>query len=144
MMNEGSPEAWLGNFLMILGVAGSARYSTIQGSRNDEALLAQLNGIANEAGADNPLQLLDTSRADTLKQQNWSQWWKVQGELGRYCYAVLSLSLLGDKAHRADLATMYKQDANSRIQKDAHYVLCYLLGKQWPGYRVTESDLQRL
>jgi hypothetical protein len=39
---------------------------------------------------------------------------------------------------------MYRQEANSRIRKDAHYVLCYMLGKNWPSYVVTEGDLQRL
>lgn len=144
MMDERSPEAWLGNFLAILGVAGSARYSTIKGSANDATLLAQLGEIAATSSQDEPLRLFDAEYAATLKKQDWSTWWRLEGELGRYSYAVLALSLLGDKAHGADLAAMYRQTENARIQKDAHYVLCYLLGKSWPGHDVTENDLARV
>lgn len=144
MMDEGSPEAWLGNFLAILGVAGSARYSTIKGSANDATLLSQLREIAETSSRDEPLRLFDANYAATLKKQDWSTWWQHEGELGRYSYAVLALALLGDKSHGADLAAMYRQTESARIQKDAHYVLCHLFGKSWPGYNVTESDLARV
>jgi hypothetical protein len=144
MMNEGSPEAWLGNFLAILGVAGSARYSTIEGSKRDATLIAQLRELADTSGREDPLRLLDGDYVQSLKSGDWSTWWRLEGELGRYAYSVLALSLLGDTTHRADLPTLYRQTANSRIQKDAHYVLCHLLGKSWPGYNVTESDLGRI
>lgn len=144
MMDERSPEAWLGNFLAILGVAGSARYSTIEGSKRDATLITQLQDMADAAGREDPLRLLEGDYEQTLKASDWSKWWRLEGELGRYAYSVLALSLLGDTTHRADLPTLYTQTANSRIQKDAHYVLCHLLGKTWPGYNVTESDLVRL
>ncbi len=144
MMDERSPEAWLGNFLAILGVAGSARYSTIKGSASDATLMAQLSEIAESSSHQKPLSLFDADYAATLKKQDWSTWWQLEGELGRYSYAVLALALLGGKSHGADLAAMYRQTENARIQKDAHYVLCYILGKHWPGYNVTESDLARV
>ncbi|HYP40397.1 MAG TPA: hypothetical protein VEX13_08545 [Chloroflexia bacterium] len=144
MMNEGSPEAWLGNFLAILGVAGSARYSTIEGSKRDETLITQLRDIAEISGRENPMRLLEGENSESLKTSDWATWWRLEGELGRYAYSVLALSLLRDTTHRADLPTLYRQTANSRIQKDAHYVLCHLLGKSWPGYNVTESDLRRV
>jgi hypothetical protein len=144
MMDERSPEAWLGNFLAILGVAGSARYSTIEGSKRDETLLSQLRSMAESAGREDPLRLLEGDHGAALKASDWSAWWRLEGELGRYVYSVLALSLLGDTAHRADLSALYRQTANTRIQKDAHYVLCYLLGKSWPGYNVTENDLRRI
>ncbi|HET6312344.1 MAG TPA: hypothetical protein VFH60_00790 [Chloroflexia bacterium] len=144
MMNEGSPEAWLGNFLAILGVAGSARYSTIEGSKRDETLITQLRDIAEASGRENPMRLLEGENSESLKTSDWATWWRLEGELGRYAYSVLALTLLGDTTHRADLPTLYRQTANSRIQKDAHYVLCHLLGKIWPGYNVTEADLRRV
>lgn len=144
LMNEGSPEAWLGNFLAVLGVAGSARYSTIEGSKRDATLIAQLRDMAESSGRENPLRLLDGDVAEGLKTGDWATWWRLEGELGHYAYSVLALSLLGDTTYRIDLPTLYRQTTNLRIQKDAHYVLCYLLGKHWPGYNVTESDLARL
>jgi len=144
MMNEGSPEAWLGNFLAVLGVAGSARYSTIEGGKRDETLLSQLRERAETAGREDPLRLLDSAEEARLKNTDWGTWWRIQGELGRYAYSVLALSLLGDTTYRKELPTLYRQEANLRIQKDAHYVLTYLLGKSWPGYNVTESDLARV
>lgn len=144
MMDERSPEAWLGNFLAILGVAGSARYSTIKGSANDATLMSQLREIAEQSSSEQPMRLFDAEYAATLKKQDWSTWWRMEGELGRYSYAVLALSLLGDGSHGSDLAAMYRQSENSRIHKDVHYVLCHRLGKSWPGYSVTGSDLKRL
>ncbi len=144
MMDERSPEAWLGNFLAILGVAGSARYSTIEGSKRDETLLSQLREMATAPEGENPLRLLEGDQGASLKASDWSAWWRMEGELGRYSYSVLALSLLGDTTHRAELVTLYRQTGNARIQKDAHYVLCHLLGKSWPGYNVTESDLRRV
>lgn len=144
MMDERSPEAWLGNFLAILGVAGSARYSTIVGSKRDETLITQLRNMAESAARENPLRLLDGDSSETLRSGDWSTWWRMEGELGRYAYSVLALSLLEDTTYRADLPTLYRQTTNARIQKDAHYVLCHLLGKSWPGYDVTENDLRRI
>ncbi len=144
MMDERSPEAWLGNFLAILGVAGSGRYSTIAATRRDEALVGQLTQLAESSSTSEPLRLFHAGYAEGLKKQDWSQWWKMEGELGRYSYAVMALTLLGNRSHMADLAAMYRQTGNSRIHKDAHYVLCYVLGKHWPGYNVTDSDLSRL
>lgn len=144
MMDERSPEAWLGNFLAILGVAGSARYSTIKGSANDATLMSQLREIAQQSNSEQPLRLFDADYAAMLKKQDWSTWWRMEGELGRYSYAVLAMSLLGERSHGSDLAAMYSQSENSRIHKDAHYVLCHRLGKHWPGYQVTERDLGRL
>ncbi len=144
MMDERSPEAWLGNFLAILGVAGSARYSTLEGTKRDETLLTQLRQMAESSGRESPLQLLEGDQGAALKASDWSAWWKKEGELGRYAYSILALSLLGDTTHRAELPTLYRQTSNARIQKDAHYVLCYLLGKEWPAYQVTDADFKRL
>ncbi len=144
LMDDNSPEAWLGNFLAILEVAGSARFSTIAGSRHDATLMHRLDEIAESSRLHEPMRLLDEGYSQNLKGQNWGEWWRLEGELGRYCYSVMSLNLLGRHVYRPDIAAMYRQSANARIHKDAHYVLCRLLGKSWPGYNVTEADLSRV
>lgn len=144
LMNELSPEAWLGRFLLVLGVRATSDYPTLAAARRDDTLKAQLAEIWQAAGQQDPLKLLGEGYAEQLKQQDWSAWWRGEEELSRYCYSALALSLLGDQAHVSDLITLYRQSANSRIQKDAHYVLCFLLGKQWPSYSVTDTDLAKL
>ncbi len=52
--------------------------------------------------------------------------------------------MLGDRTHTKDIAALYTQDYNARIKKDTHYVLSFLLGKPWPSYTPTDSDLARL
>jgi len=144
MMNEKSPEAWLGRFLTILGAPPALQFSTIRAAKDDGRLTAHLQGIVASAGNDQPVRLLEPGYAETLKAKDWAAWWRASEELGRYCYAILSLIMLGDTSHNADLAIMYRQETNSRINKDAYYVICYVLGKDWPGYKVTQSDLARL
>jgi len=144
MMSEKSPEAWLGQFLTILGAPPALQYSTIEAARADDKLAAHLKSVLEAAGKDQPMRLLEPGFAETLKAKDWGAWWRASEALGRYCYAVMSLAMLGDPSHNADLVAMYKQDANARIQKHAHYVISYLLGKDWPAYQVTESDLARL
>jgi hypothetical protein len=57
---------------------------------------------------------------------------------------VLALSLLRQGNYTSALRAMYQQEGNSRVRKDAHYVLTYLLGKDWPAYRLTAADFDRL
>ncbi len=144
LMSESSPEAWLGQFLQILDLGGLSRYSTINGARQDSNLLSQLEEIWRSAGDASPLRVLDADFSEELKKSDWGAWWQAQEQLGRYCYSALALAMLGDSSHTADLAAMYKQSANMRLQKDAHFVLCYILGKEWPAYNVTDADLARL
>jgi hypothetical protein len=144
MMNEKSPEAWLGRFLTILGAPPALQYSTIRAAKEDDRLTAHLQGIIESAEKDQPVRLLEPGYTEALKATDWAAWWRASEELGRYCYAILSLIMLGDTSHNSDLAIMYRQEANSRISKDAHYVICYILGKDWPGDKVTQSDLARL
>lgn len=144
LMSENSPEAWLGQFLQILDIGGLSRYSTVKGARQDANLISQLQEIWRSAAEASPLRVLDDAFSEELKLQDWGAWWQAQEQLGKYCYSALALSMLGDKSHAADLATIYRQSANMRLQKDAHFVLCYMLGKEWPAYRVTDADLAQL
>lgn len=144
LMDEKSPEAWLGNFLTIIGAPPAVQFNTIAAARHDDRLRAHLTQALEDASKDEPLRLLEPGYADQLKAKDWAAWWRRQESLARYCYSALSLLMLNDRSHTADLVVMYGQDANSRIQKDANYVLCYLLGKEWPVYRVTEADFVRL
>jgi hypothetical protein len=144
MMSEKSPEAWLGKFLTIVGAPPAMQYSTIKAAQQDERLAAHLKSVLETAGKDQPMRLLEPGYGEKLKAQDWAAWWRASEALGRYSYAALALTMLGDQSHNADLVTMYRQDANSRIQKDAYYVISYVLGKDWPAYRVTENDLAKL
>ncbi len=144
LKSESSPEAWLGQFLQILDLGGISRYSTIKGARQESSLLSRLEEIWRSAGAASPLRVLDADFGEELKKSDWGAWWQAQEQLGRYCYSALALAMLGDSSHAAELAVMYKQHANMRLQKDAHFVLCYVLGKEWPAYNVTDADLARL
>ena len=144
MMNEKSPEAWLGQFLTILGAPPALQYSTIEAAKEDDKLSAHLRSVLEATGKDQPMRLLEPGFAENLKANDWAAWWRASEALGRYCYAVLSLTMLGDHSHNADLIAMYRQDTNTRIQKHASYVISYILGKDWPVYQVTESDLARL
>lgn len=144
LMSESSPEAWLGQFLQILDLGGLSRYATIKGARQESNLISQLEAIWRSASAASPLRVLDTAFSEELKKRDWSAWWQAQEQLGRYCYSALALTMLGDSSHAADLAVMYKQHANMRLQKESHFVLCYILGKEWPAYNVTDADLARL
>lgn len=142
MMSDTSPEAWLGQFLLQLEL--STPRGTLQGAAMDAELRSRLNELRAASQGSQPLSLFDAGYADQLRASNWPVWWKAQDDLSRFAYATLTLSLLGDRAYGADLAAMYRQRANSRIHKDAHYVLCCILGKPWPSYSVTEADLARL
>ncbi|MEO8286379.1 MAG: hypothetical protein ABI670_08055 [Chloroflexota bacterium] len=144
MMNEKSPEAWLGQFLTILGAPPALQFSTITAAKRDERLLDHLRGVMAEAGKEQPLLLLEHGYADQMKAADWAAWWRASEALGRYAYAAMSLTMLGDESVGSELVQMYRQTANSRIQKDAQYVISYLLGKEWPSYSVTEADLERL
>ena len=144
MMDERKPEAWLGNFLTIIGAPPAIHYSTLASAQQDQQLRTHLQGVRQRAMEASPVRMLDPIYADALKAKDWSAWWRGQEDLGRYAYSVLALALLGDRAHVGELVDLYRQDSNSRIQKDAHYTLCYLLGKSWPAYRPTEADLARL
>ncbi|MEO6456965.1 MAG: hypothetical protein ABIO92_01630 [Chloroflexia bacterium] len=144
MMSENSPEAWLGQFLLILELGGVTRYGTIAGARRDRALQTRLASLRDVSAQDSPSPLFDSGAAEELKIRDWTAWWRGQDALSCYCYATLALSMLGDISHIDDIAAMYSQDANSRIRRDAHYVLCYLLGKEWPGYEVKPSDIVAL
>jgi hypothetical protein len=144
LMDERKPEAWLGNFLAIIGAPPAINYSTLASAREDSQLRTHLQGVWEQAIEQSPARMLDSVYADALKSKDWSAWWRAQEQLGRYAYSVLALSLLGDQAHSGELVALYRQEGNSRIHKDAHYTLCSLLGKSWPAYRPTEADLARL
>ena len=144
LMNENSPEAWLGQFLLMLELGGVTRYGTMAGARRDTDLQDQLRSLMQTAAQDTPLPLFDSQASEDLKRRDWASWWRSQNALTKYSYSALSLAMLGDISHLDDTAAMYAQDANSRIQRDSHYVLCYLLGKEWPGYDVRPSDIETL
>jgi hypothetical protein len=144
MMDERKPEAWLGNFLVIIGAPPAIHYSTVESAKSDVQLLAHLREVREKAMEKSPLKMLDAAYAEALKESDWSAWWHGQEDLGRYAYSVLALAMLGESALNAEVAALYRQDNNSRIRKDAHYTLSYLLGKRWPDYQPTENDLARL
>ncbi|HET9493656.1 MAG TPA: hypothetical protein VFR15_05455 [Chloroflexia bacterium] len=144
LLNEKSPEAWLGNFLTILDAPSDFSYTSIKLARDDGRLNAHLQSLADAATAEEPEQLLQPGYAEQLRERDWNAWWRAQDALTRYAYATLSLAMLGDGARMPAAAALYRQDVNARLQKDAHYVMCYLLGKEWPGYAVTETDLIRV
>jgi hypothetical protein len=144
MMDERKPEAWLGNFLAIIGAPPAINYSTIASAREDSQLKAHMQSIWEQTMEKPPARMLDPLYADALKARDWAEWWRGQERLGRYAYSVLALALLGDRTHNSELVDLYRQESNSRIRKDAHYTICYLLGKPWPAYRPTEADLARL
>jgi hypothetical protein len=142
MMKESSPEAWLGQFLVVLELR--TRRSTLEGAMRDADLIAKLQEIRETLALNAPLELLDPEQADRLRAEDWGRWFKGQDVLYKYCCATMALSLLGDRRYASELELMHRQEANARIKKDAHYVLCHLLGKTWPGGEVTEGDVARL
>jgi hypothetical protein len=144
LMDESRPESWLGNFLTIIGAPPALQYNTLKAARADDRLLAHLQDVRTKASQDNPSLLLDPVSAAALKDKDWGAWWRGQESLGRYAYSTLALAMLGDRTHAKDLAALYAQDYNARIKKDTHYVLSFLLGKPWPSYTPTDSDLARL
>ena len=143
LMNEKSPESWLGNFLTILGAPPEFSYTSIRLARADSRLRDYLSRVANEAAAEDPERMLEPGFAEELRESDWNAWWRAQDALTRYAYATLSLAMLGDTERLPSTVSLYRQETNARIRKDAHYVLTYLLGKEWPAYAVTESDLRR-
>jgi hypothetical protein len=144
LMDESRPESWLGNFLTIIGAPPALQYNTLKAARADERLRAHLQDVRTQASQDDPSLLLDPVSAAALKDKDWGAWWRGQESLGRYAYSTLALAMLGDRTHAKDLAALYAQDYNARIKKDTHYVLSFLLGKPWPSYTPTDSDLARL
>jgi hypothetical protein len=144
LMNEKSPEAWLGNFLTILNAPPTYSYTSVRLAGADDRLHEYLSGVANDAAAEDPERMLEPGFAEELRQSDWNSWWRAQDALSRYAYATLALAMLGDAVRMPTLVSLYRQEENPRLQKDAHYVLTYLLGKEWPGYAVTESDLLRV
>jgi hypothetical protein len=142
MMKESSPEAWLGQFLVVLEL--STPRGTLEGARRDPELLRNLFEVRERLGASSPLTLLDSHEGAQLRAADWGRWWRAQDELYKYCCAVMALSLLGSKEYISELALMHEQEGNARIKKDAHYVLCHMLEREWPGYEVTKGDLARL
>lgn len=143
-MNESTPEAWLGQFLLILELQTQTRHYTIASAQGDEELKSQLTTVWSAASESAPHRLFDAQHADELKKGDWAAWWQAQGDLIRYSYSALALSLLGDRSHIAEVGAMYNQNINTRMREHAHYVLCYLLGKDWPAYQVTPGDIEKL
>ena len=144
LRDESSPEAWLGQFLLILELGGVTKHGTIAGARRDTELQARLASLREASGQQTPLTLFNPSAAEELKKRDWAAWWRGQNALTGYCYSTFALSMLGDISHIDDIAAMHTQDANSRIKRDAHYVLCYLLKKEWPQHGVTTADIENL
>ena len=144
LMNEKSPEAWLGNFLTIINAPPEFSYTSIRTAGADERLRRYLSEVAAEAAAEDPERMLEKGFAEELRASDWSAWWRANEALSNYAYASLALAMLGDTERMPAAAALFRQDTNARIQKDAHYVMCYLLGKEWPGYAVTETDLIRV
>ena len=110
----------------------------------DDNLLRGLAESRLASGSSTPLVMFDAEQASRLRVEDWAAWWKAQDALAKYCYSTLALSMLGNREYVVEVAEMYRQNANSRIRRDAHYVLCLMLGKDWPRYEVTENDLARL
>lgn len=142
MMGEGTPEGWLGGFLLELGLGSATRRGSIVGAERDENLKAALASILNGTEKDEPLRLFEVGSEG--HEGDMAKRWRSQETLARYCYSTLALMMLGDRSHVREVGSMYRQEINSRIAKDAHYALCYVLGKSWPAYRVTNGDLERL
>lgn len=143
-MDESTPEAWLGQFLLILELGGVTKCGTIAGARLDTELQARLASLRAASAQASPMTLFDSSSAEELKSRDWAAWWRSQDALTGYCYSTLALSMLGDISYIDDIAAMYTQDDNSRIKRDAHYVLCFMLKKEWPHHGVTAVDIENL
>lgn len=143
LMDETSPEAWLGQFLVMLEIpAGS--YHTLAGAAAEQALRARLRTLREEAAAAEPAKLLDLEYAEGLRSRDWAAWYRGQNALGQYAYAVLALALLGEEGWGRDVIALYRQQSNPRIALHAQYVLSRMLGRDWPGYGITEGDLERI
>src|SRR5438034_1879992 len=69
MMNENSPEAWLGQFLVALELSTSR--GTIEGAKRDPNLLSRLSEVRASAGEAQPMALLDADHASRLRADDW-------------------------------------------------------------------------
>jgi hypothetical protein len=144
LMNEKSPESWLGNFLTIIGAPTDFSFTSLKLAQGDKRLREYLSSVADDAASEDPERFLEPGFAEELRESAWNAWWRGQDALTRYAYATLSLAMLGDTERMPSTVSLYRQETNARLKKDAHYVLCYLLGKDWPAYAVTETDLRRV
>src|SRR6478672_8381831 len=88
MMNENSPEARLGQFL--LGLDMSTPRGTVEGAKRDSSLIASLTELRASMSASDPLVLLDPAGAADLRASDWGAWWRAQDTLGRYANATLA------------------------------------------------------
>src|SRR4029450_11281856 len=77
MMNEKSPEAWLGQFLPMGGAPPALQYSSINAAKQNDKLAAHLASVLEAAGKDQPRRLLDPAYAEELKQKYWAAWWRA-------------------------------------------------------------------
>src|SRR5205807_4887234 len=89
MAPEDKPEAWLGQFLLELDLAGVTRRGTVHGASLDTNLIARLKEVRAASGQGAPLDLLEPERAARLRQEDWAAWWRAQDMLSKYCYATL-------------------------------------------------------
>src|SRR5262249_23500638 len=79
LMNEASPEAWLGQFLLQLEL--ETKRGTLHGAKMDADLLSKLNEVRAASGEGSPLQMLDAEYASRLRAENWAAWWKAQDNM---------------------------------------------------------------
>ena len=128
----------------MLDLGGVTKYGTIAGAKRDSELYTRLAAIQHEASQQMPQVLFDTGAAADLKSRDWATWCRSQSAMTGYCYSALALAMLDDISQIDKVAKMYFQHANSRIQIDAHFVLCYLLKQEWPGYEVTPGHIEGL
>src|SRR5206468_2460146 len=82
MMNENSPEAWLGQFLLELEM--STPRGTIEGAKRDANLISRLTELRASVSQNQPMALLDPDSADDLRARDWAAWWKAQDTFSRY------------------------------------------------------------
>src|SRR3954466_7358907 len=81
MMSEKSPEAWLGQFLTIVGAPPALQFSSIKAAQQDDKLAAHLGSVLEAADKDQPMRLLDPAYAEQLKAQDWAAWWRASEAL---------------------------------------------------------------
>ena len=139
------PEAWLGQFLMELDLAGVSRRGTLMGASQDAELVSKLRAAREAANQGSPLKFLDDDYAARLRAEDWAAWWSGQDNLAKYCYATLALSLLGDQLVRGRPG--HYVPAEHQLAASQGCPLCFdllCLGKHWPSYVVTDADLERL
>ena len=84
LMNENSPEAWLGQFLLKLEAPTSTARGTIAGASNDQTLMDYLHQTRDASAPASPLKLLQPGYADELRASDWTAWWKAQGSLSKF------------------------------------------------------------